>query len=59
MQIPDDIVVKDDDPKKERRVVVTIPLDEYVKATPEELTALRDRLTGYLDKPTRLVFRLT
>jgi hypothetical protein len=58
MRMPDNIDVKDDDPEK-RRVVVTIPRDEYLKATPEELTELRDRLTAYLDKPTRLVFRLT
>ena len=59
MRIPDNIEVKGDEPGKTRRVLVSIPLDEYLKATPEELTALRDRLTGYLDKPTRLVFRLT
>ena len=59
MRIPDNIEVKGDQPGKKRRVVVSIPLDEYLKATPEELTELRDRLTGYLDQPTRLVIQLT
>ena len=58
MQIPDYIEVKGDDSEK-RRVVVSLSLDEFLTATPEELTELRDRLTSYLDKPTRLVFRLT
>ena len=59
MRIPDNIEVKGDEPGKKRRVVVSIPRDEYLKATPEELTELRDRLTGYLDQPTRLVIQLT
>jgi len=59
MRIPDNIEVKGDEPGKKRRVVVSIPLDEYLKATPEELMELRDRLTGYLDQPTRLVIQLT
>ena len=58
MRIPDNIEVKDDNPDM-RRVVVSIPLDEYKTATAEELKDLHDNLTGYLDKPTRLVFRLT
>jgi hypothetical protein len=59
MRIPDNIEVKGDEPGEKRRVRVSIPLDEYLKATPEELTELRDRLTGYLDQPTRLVIQLT
>jgi hypothetical protein len=58
MRIPDNIEVKGDEPGKKRRVVVSIPLGEYLKATPEELTELRDRLTDYLDQPTRLVIQL-